>query len=243
MPILELSVAQTVNQTVRGRFSKGYKSSNKAYYDGPISENYDCIDLDTLLRREEALKARWEVLEPRLRVLRRYQQRGRRAVTAERMLRRNSNAITASVIRGNPKGAVAQAAMAQIGVEAAGNCGEMARSAARAVSNIPLPRQPTTYIAKLDSGGDHEFCILAVNPKRLAPLSNLRQPKYSEWVVIDPWLNVCCTADNYLAEAGRQLEKWAAVGKHILWRGKFYRPTGSYKESFEMSGVQFTKFI
>jgi hypothetical protein len=243
MPIIDLSVAQAVNQTVRDRYSKGYKSSNKVYYDGPIEEDYDYIDLDTLTRGDRALQARLEVSEPRLRVLRLYQQRGRRVVTAERMLERYKNAMTATVIRSNSKEAAAQAALARIrGVEPAGNCGEMARSAATQVRNFWLARQ-STYIGKLESPGDHEFCIVAENPQRLKNLSLLTNGKYSEWVVIDPWLNVCCTANNYLSEVGRQLKKWAGAGKHILWNKRFYRPTGSYKENFEkMSGVRFTKF-
>lgn len=225
-PAITLQQAQAINTKVRGIFSSGYKSSNKVY-SYPRTED-DAIDFNKLTQREAA----------RSRVLKRYETRGHRVEWSSR----NQNAREAARRRNarvpdkdSSYSSRAAALTAIPAAESAGNCEEMAIYAAKIVSDeIP----DAAYIARLKPPGDHVFCVVA-KPKPRAELANAYAlANYRDWVVIDPWLNVCCSASEYPGRCCSQLQNWANSGKRILWKGEFYDPVGSYKDTFTTSGVK-----
>jgi hypothetical protein len=89
--------------------------------------------------------------------------------------------------------------------------------------------------------GDHVFCIV-IKRGRSGALPTISEMKdnfdWSEGVVIDPWLNVCCAASDYASNVANRLDLWGTKGKRILWKGNFYLPTGTYKHAFLNSQVQ-----
>jgi hypothetical protein len=251
-PIIPIAEAQRMNKQVRIIFARGFKSSNKVYHH-PVTAA-DAIDLQELSHLDrskltpDALRMPTHGDPSRLRVLKLREKQGQRVDWSERYRRRNMNAMGATFRRREvPKDELPSqtaAALEQISeAELAGNCEEMAINAAKLASGI-AEAKGLTYLGKLQPPGDHVFCIVVRNPPwrvlpRVEQFPSL--DNFSDWVVIDPWLNVCCTANTYPAEVNRQLQKWADSGKRILWNRKFHLPTGSYKQKFMVSSVQFKK--
>jgi hypothetical protein len=256
MTIIALALAQAVNRQVRDRFAKGFKSSNKVYHH-PVTEA-DAIDLKELSHLDwskltpDALRMPTQYSDPsRMRVLKLYEKYGFRVDLSERYRRRNINAMGATSWRRKvPEDELSSQTAAALGqkseAELAGNCLEMARYAAKLVNDTIGEAKGLTYLGSLTPPpADHVFCIVARNPPwRVLPIvaqfPSLNNS--SDWVVVDPWLNVCCAANTYPSEVDRQLQKWKDSGKRILWNGKFHLPTGTYKQKFMLSQVQFKKY-
>lgn len=239
MPAIDVEKARSINKRVRAAFKRGYKSSNKVY---SLRTEEDAIDLETLIQRDPEYRAQYR---SRLRVLKRHEAAGQKVRwPSPARARRYENALEAGKRRKplTTYSATAKALEETSEFELAGNCSEMAIYAAAIVSREHQDAQAFTYIAKLQSPSDHLFCVVAKDPSPAKLYSLFLLNKYSNWVVIDPWLNVCCLASNYYQQAANQLQKWATSGKRILWQGKLYIPTGSYKTSFTSSGVTFNQY-
>jgi hypothetical protein len=255
MTIISIDKAKSINKQVRDRFSEGFKSSNKVYHH-PIDPalNKDPIELMELSHinwtdiKPETIMEPTHYRDPNvIRELKRLH-----GDLSEQYRRRNKNAFGA--VEANKKQVKigigtkysdAAAALAQIAeAKLAGNCSEMAIYAAKLVNDLPEAKG-LTYLGWLKSG-DHVFCIvLKKAPYGLLPTVNefSSQDGFSEWVVVDPWLNVCCAANDYPSKVEAQLQNWDSRGKRILWKEKFYKPTGAYKQSFLTSQVQFKKYL
>lgn len=124
-----------------------------------------------------------------------------------------------------------------------GNCGEMAALSAYYALKINFTRRDLLFVGCLGGKGDHAFCLVAqesiassvIKYASLAEFISLKAAK--SWLMIDPWLNTACYANDYLTQSGNKLEKWAADGKRVSWHGGsqgpgWYVPNGEYKTEF-----------
>lgn len=129
----------------------------------------------------------------------------------------------------------------------AGNCGEMAALSAYWSLKTELIRRDHIYVGAVTAPGDHAFCLVAgvqiTKGLRFASVKEFtRSSSARAWVIIDPWLNVACSADRYLIEGGQKLDKWTSDGKRICWHGGadkwgWYAPNGDYKDKFTEAPV------
>ncbi len=128
-------------------------------------------------------------------------------------------------------------------VDRSGNCGEMAALSAYYALKIHLIKRDFIYIGSIYDKGDHAFCLIAQAPLKTSELdfasvkeaTELRAAK--SWLIIDPWLNTVCNADDYLNKTGTKLDEWAGDGKRVSWHGGslgkgWYVPNGEYKTEF-----------
>lgn len=134
-----------------------------------------------------------------------------------------------------------------------GNCGEMAALSAYYALKTEFIDRDLIHIGELNDPGDHAFCLIApvrINDSNLS-FSTVKEFTKSSaaksWLVIDPWLNVACTADDYLTAGGAKLDKWAADGKRVAWHAGaqgngWYVPNGEYKDAFAKAPLELEPF-
>ena len=90
--------------------------------------------------------------------------------------------------------------------------------------------------------------ISTSNLKRFASVSEFTKAKVAaNWLIIDPWLNLVCKANDYLRLGGKKLDDWGACGKRISWHAGtqgpgWYNPDGEYKVEFGNAPVQLVAF-
>jgi len=124
-----------------------------------------------------------------------------------------------------------------------GNCGEMAGLSAYYVLKTEFIRRNLIYIGTVNDPGDHVFCLVSEAPlsKNSRAFESVtaftKAPPAPAWMIIDPWLNVACSARNYLMDGGQKLDKWTAEGKRVAWHAgsmgaTWYSPNGEYKTAF-----------
>jgi hypothetical protein len=247
MPIIELNNAKSINAQVRARFANGFKSSNKVYHHpADPALNKDPIELKDLSHYDVTQITTEAIHYGNPDVIRELKQI--KGDLSEQYRRRNLNAAAAMLVM--PKlekmsYSAAASALEKIAEgKLAGNCAEMAIFAAQLVNALPIEKG-LVHLGSLRPPGDHVFCIVIRKPpwKALPTVNEFKSwDGFSEYVIIDPWLNVCCTASDYPAEVELQLQKWGTSGKRILWQGKFYLPTGTYKQTLMNTSVQFKKY-
>jgi hypothetical protein len=114
-------------------------------------------------------------------------------------------------------------------------------------------RSDLIYIASVCAPGDHAFCIVTDTPiaERNRTVASVREFCQSSvapgYLVIDPWLNTTCTADQYLLQSGKKLAEWNTEAKRIYWdygsKGAgWYPPTGEYASEFANAPLQIDPF-
>lgn len=135
-----------------------------------------------------------------------------------------------------------------------GNCLEMAcLSAHYAYWEYGIDKR-FLYIADFDSPGDHAFCLvtekkgIADDDADFNSVADLmKEGERKGWLIIDPWLNVCCRTKFYIDKANEKLEKWGGAGKRISWTGSkglgWYPANGEYKEKFSTCSVTVKPFF
>lgn len=134
-----------------------------------------------------------------------------------------------------------------------GNCQEQAALAAwHLLKSEFLPRN-RIHIVSITHPGDHVFCLVSGVPipetaRHFASVSQFVQARVApSYLVIDPWLNTCCSADQYLLRGGQKLDKWQAAGKRVSWHAGsqgpgWYPPGGEYKTTFGQAPLQIASF-
>lgn len=141
-----------------------------------------------------------------------------------------------------------------------GNCMEMAALSNYEAINTYKTNRRLCYLCFITAPADHACALISETPIMgqgfsrgtafASVLAFTQAPAATKWLVIDPWLNTVCTADNYLQTGGQKLEEWTAKGKRILWaHGSvglgYYPPGGSsseYRQKFEIAPLEIAPF-
>lgn len=235
--MITLADAKRVNDTVRQKFKNGLKSSNKLYYDAnDVRDSIDIEEAITFAKRETAPVKTFvrAVFAPQSGLIIASMRNGLERRERDRRergrlpLKKSEEAEFFEELVGN----------------CAGNCNEMARSAALCLpltdnSQVKCFGSLNPSFGAISETTDHVFCI--VRPSKTSfrkyRVSDLKFEPVQDWIVIDPWLNVCCPACEYPEKAERQLLKWGKEGKRICTKGpdqewKLYRADGTYKNRF-----------
>ncbi|MFL0810105.1 MAG: hypothetical protein K6L76_06800 [Agarilytica sp.] len=213
---MNIEQARQINEEVRDFFKPGWKSSNKAYV--PASPEDYIADEDMAGLYGDIDNAKWihrEVARqmpiPRLPIYEHYDGKGHDILHEKRNQR--------------------------------GNCTEMAYVAFRKVKLLGEPRE-NVMIGTITGRGDHVFCYVSSggNPSLRSGGSRVTSVKQmrGEGIVIDPWMNIVCTAQNYELTARAKLRKWQQDGKRILVAkkeggqsiGYWASPQGTYQTNF-----------
>ncbi len=122
-----------------------------------------------------------------------------------------------------------------------GNCGEMAALSAYYVLKSEFLKRELVYIGEVNPPGDHAFCLVSsvkiTKSLNFPSVTAFTQSKSApSWMIIDPWLNVACSADDYITEGNIKLNKWTGEGKRVAWNGSqgwaWYPPSGEYQQAF-----------
>ncbi|AMK78914.1 MULTISPECIES: hypothetical protein [Methylomonas] len=134
-----------------------------------------------------------------------------------------------------------------------GNCGEMAALSGYYALKIHFIKPELIYIGTVYKKGDHAFCLISedtINSKHLnfssvAEFTQLQAAK--AWLIVDPWLNTVCRADQYLLESGNKLNEWTTDGKRVNWNSGsqgpgWYVPNGEYKTEFGKAPIKLMPF-
>lgn len=240
--MLTLNDCQEINSAVRSLFKSGPKSSNKIYL--PNSENLPgCLQIS-----EERTKGAIASIE-----LPKHAKRLEDRSAAQKMRIKNLAPGMAGA---------AQLLDAREARQLAGNCGEMAILAAGLASEQdPSAQVWKCSLGEFDNQGhkhDHVFCLIQPSMKELLAagvkgmdlvylpgrVSDLDAvARNLQFLIIDPWLNVACQANDYLTQVKAKLVKWDQAQKRILFGGNYYRPADkSYVNAFTNAKIVATKF-
>lgn len=126
-----------------------------------------------------------------------------------------------------------------------GNCAEMASVAAMLAFQPQYGYQRAwSRVATVGAPGDHAFCILSMTVPRWArPSAMIGAAGASGAYVIDPWMNIACSAEEYWGLVLLKVQKWAREGKRIWWHGPqgrgWYIPTGPYALAFANAPITY----
>ncbi len=149
--------------------------------------------------------------------------------------------------------ALAQALVRVPIADRAGNCGEQAALAAWYVLKSEFVRRDRIYIATINNPGDHVFCVVSELPipaggQNYASVREFCGARVAaSYLVIDPWLNTSCAADQYLVLGRQKLNKWQTDGKRVCWHAGcqgpgWYPPAGEYANLFAFAPLTITAF-
>ncbi|MGE0425754.1 MAG: hypothetical protein AB7O88_26070 [Reyranellaceae bacterium] len=218
----DVNMGGRIKDRVREFFQKGYKSSNKLYAiatDGSVDlALWNTIQLKAATRWNDAL--------------------------ASRALRLGYAASYYDL---------AQALVRVPMEDRAGNCGEQAALAAWFLLKSEFLRRNRIYTVEITHPGDHALCLVSQAPipeagRTFASVGQfVRSSVARSYLVIDPWLNTCCSADQYLLMGGQKLDKWQADGKRVSWHAGsqgpgWYPPGGEYKNAFALAPLEIHPF-
>lgn len=210
---------EEIKKRVRDFFKKGFKSSNKLY-DVALDGSVVLATLDAKKRK------RWddcgESAKHRLKGAKSYEELAQMLIKVSILTR-------------------------------AGNCGEMAALSAYYTVKTKFIKQSLVYVGELSDPGDHAFCLVAPVKlddkfKKFSSVSDFTKERAAKsWLIIDPWLNVVCNANDYLTKGGQKLDKWATDGKRVAWHAGtqgpgWYVPNGEYKTEFGNAPVELMPF-
>jgi hypothetical protein len=165
------------------------------------------------------------------------------ATKARRIATRNTNAPISLAQR--PRGRAAGETWHQFahriyaGGKKSGNCAEMAAIAGFIMLNLGRSYDQV-FLGSINPPGDHMFCAVSLySIKPMWPRANTMVGgiQSSNTWIIDPWLHVCCEAEDYWENAGQKVVNWGRDGKRIFWDGGslgagWYRPDGEYSVKF-----------
>ena len=218
---MNIQTAQSINQEVRRFFSLGYKSSNKAYVPDSTEEFVDDEQMAKLYKAVSNEK--WQFREVC------------RQLPIARLPLNEYYYERGRYINANK-------------VNLRANCGEMATLAFYKVRERGENKEHV-MLGRLSGKGDHVFCYVSAqgNPSRRGLMTSV-EAMTGDGLVIDPWLNVVCTAANYKTQAIEKFRKWQTEGKRILVlkdasQDKVYwaSPLGSYLTNFLQQPLVFSQ--
>jgi hypothetical protein len=219
--VISLKDALIIHNNTRATFKRGLKSSNKLYTDP--GRDADTEEMSDLFEFGSAPGTPQK-----------YATRFKKAFQSMQVQALQSK--TMEQIPLPPSGSQLMRAGSYLAQKAdtapetlAGNCSEMAIYAAMLVS---CKTTDGIYIVQLQRPGDHIFCLLSTSPPTPCAIRDLPKQSLSWSIIIDPWLNICCLAFRYPERVAAQLDEWAKSGKRVLAHGKWWHPTGTYKQSF-----------
>lgn len=215
-----------VMNKVRDLFSTGHKSSNKLYH----------VQTDGTLERD--LASRFT------------------ATQLQKFAKRNTDAVKSNSYRTPLVPSRYDDALAILKLPAghhSGNCDEMSTMSAYYAHHDHSVAKNELFIAEVGKPADHVFCLVTdgtpISQPKFASITDFTtDPAAKEWLVIDPWLHVCCRGRDYLTKGGDQLEKWGGAGKRIGWthpnKGPgWYPPHGDYKARFAEGSIDLVGFF
>ena len=135
-----------------------------------------------------------------------------------------------------------------------GNCDEMSSMSAFYAHRDYMVAKDRLYIADIGAPADHVFCVVtdaggAGGDVQFDTVTAFtRSAAAMDWVIIDPWLHVCCRGRDYLIKGNEQLGKWGRGGKRVSWAhgsqgSGWYPPHGEYKDEFAKGPVTLVGFF
>jgi len=214
-----------VMQKVRDRFKAGHKSNNKLYH----------VDVDGA--EEPGLDLRFSKAELLKFAMRSFNAGQSNSYRTPLVPTRHEDALAILKL---PRG------------HCSGNCDEMSSLSAYYAEQDYHVDKDRLYIAELSKPADHVFCVITdgkpVTQATFATVLDFtRDGRAKDWLIIDPWLHVCCRGKDYLTKGGEKLEKWGSVGKRVSWTHPtqgwgWYPPNGDYKTRFAEGGVKLVGF-
>jgi hypothetical protein len=133
-----------------------------------------------------------------------------------------------------------------------GNCYEMAVLSNYYALKREFISRDLLYMMSIEAPGDHSCCIISTVPIPGTGLSYATVQSFAAsnatraYLVVDPWLNLVCSGNEYLRDGSGKLDKWSANGKRVSWRGSqgagWYPPGGEYKDQFAVAPVTLSSF-
>jgi hypothetical protein len=230
--MIKLQMAIAIMKEVRSFYASGNKSGNKVYVNA--EPDGGAVDLN------DPFEAKW--------------QEWNTTMLAVKASKRNQGALASVANRpqltANEKyyefGKRIYNGGSRSGFDS-GNCMEMACVAGMIAVDGANCQRSTVYMGEIHPAGDHAFCIVSDKKPQWAMASEMVRGSSgaSPAIVIDPWLNTTCFADEYWAAAKLKVQKWSMVGKRIAWSGPdgnapgWYDPLGPYSEAFGSSPLKF----
>ena len=137
--------------------------------------------------------------------------------------------------------------------QCSGNCDEMSTMSAYYAYSDCLVAKDRLFIADVTQPADHVFCVVTDGtPMTKSSFGSVTEfttdAAAKKWLVIDPWLHVCCHGGDYLTKGNGQLNKWDSDGKRISWaygsQGRGWYPAGGeYKDRFADGPVELVGFF
>jgi hypothetical protein len=133
-----------------------------------------------------------------------------------------------------------------------GNCFEMAILSNYYALKREFISRDLLYMMSISAPGDHVCCVIstasiASTQHSYSTVKEFIQDNVARaFLMVDPWLNVVCSGNEYLRDGSRQLDKWSRDGKRVSWNGSqgggWYPPGGEYKDKFAISPVRLSPF-
>lgn len=124
------------------------------------------------------------------------------------------------------------------------NCGELAQLSCY-IASTQTNMTEGIALATLSPPADHWWCIvglpggiLRVKGRAIKEIDTIDFTGTFEPWFVDAWLNVCCPARRYPAEAAAKFAKWLGEGKRIRWSGEWHEPAGKYEAAFRDATVK-----
>lgn len=226
---MDIGQAAMLNKVVRAFFATGAKSGNKIY----VSSSKDFVTTVEASKVNTAtIQDLFDVKQPSF-LVRMFSAKARLAKIAKRandgqlsMANRDQTKYKSDYEMGE---SVYKSTNQNF---AAGNCGEMAAVSAYIAISQGLAQASEVYIGTIGAPGDHVFCAIGPQPSG-ASVGTMT----GSAVIVDPWLNTCCTAGEYFFDAQDKLKKWHRDGKRVLGTGPsgqlgWADPGGTYATTF-----------
>lgn len=133
-----------------------------------------------------------------------------------------------------------------------GNCYEMAALSNYYALKREFISRDLLYMMSITHPGDHVCCVISTVPIAGTRWSYPTVQSFANdnasraYLMVDPWLNLVCSGEEYLRDGSGKLDKWSANGKRISWRGSqgsgWYPPGGEYKAQFAVAPVTLEPF-
>jgi hypothetical protein len=226
---MKLNDAVAVRDSVRAYYAQGKKSGNKVYAD-----------------RDFIADADWAA----------YSQRASVRMLAQRKAgNRNDNQALSAQHRPAPPNNQTLLSWARAvwnggakDVFASGNCGEMATVAGALCVDRHGVNPGDVFYAQIGAPSDHVFCLVDARPAlpawgTVTAMGVNTGAAASGALVIDPWMNIACAAEDYWKEAQKKLREWGQDGKRIAWDGPkgggWYNPDGAYLLAFARGPLEY----
>ncbi len=222
----DVRMLHLINFEVRAHFKKGFKSTNKIYWDE------DAPDISPNRDKKLAITA-----EKLAKKINKSHSRIADAHGVLGIIRRDINQIGKPPLR-------VGAALLKMNLPA-GNCNEMTKVAL----TLALDRQVrmAVWILSIGSPGDHVACLFNDGTTPIfANVSHFTSDKSGAWI-IDPWANIVCRATEYQQSFKMKMTKWSLNSKYVYFEnsegeGVWEDPASNeYLHAFSCGKLAFTR--